>query len=91
MCIISRVRLPRNEMLKITKINDEWQVDENQNLFGRSFYIVLNEYAHFGASGRVGGLVNHNVVLDGGNTPSCHVKNWDGSKTSCAGWARPRH
>jgi len=42
MCIISRVRLPRNEMIKITRVKNEWLVDEEQKLFGRSIYFVLN-------------------------------------------------
>jgi len=42
MCIISKVKKPRNEMLKITKVNNEWFVDEEQKFFGRSIYLVLN-------------------------------------------------
>ncbi len=43
MCIVSRKRVNRSKLIKITKINHEWQVDEKQNLFGRSFYLDLND------------------------------------------------
>ena len=38
-CCISRQRFHRNELLKITRINDYWYFDQNQELRGRSFYI----------------------------------------------------
>ncbi|MBL0701779.1 MAG: hypothetical protein JJV90_01520, partial [Spiroplasma sp.] len=30
-------------LIKITKINKEWLVDKEQNLFGRSIYLDLND------------------------------------------------
>lgn len=38
-CIISRTKKPRNELLKITRVNDYYHIDENQVLHGRSFYV----------------------------------------------------
>lgn len=43
MCIVSRKRMHRSKLIKITKINKEWLVDKEQNLFGRSIYLDLND------------------------------------------------
>ena len=41
MCVITRERNNRNEMVKITRINESWIVDKNQDMFVRSFYFTL--------------------------------------------------
>ncbi len=43
MCVITRVRKTRSELVKITRVKNEWVVDHNQKLFGRSIYIDLND------------------------------------------------
>ncbi len=43
MCVITRKKKIRNELLKITKINDYWYVDVDQTLHGRSFYIDFSQ------------------------------------------------
>lgn len=43
MCVITRQRKIRNELLKITKIKDYWYVDLDQTLHGRSIYIDLSQ------------------------------------------------
>ncbi len=43
MCVVTRVRKHRQELVKITRVRDVWQVDHEQKLFGRSIYIDLND------------------------------------------------
>ncbi len=43
MCVITRKRMLRTKMVKITRVNESWFVDKGQNLFGRSIYIDLNK------------------------------------------------
>lgn len=38
-CIISREKKHRSELLKITRVNDYYYIDEDQKMFGRSFYL----------------------------------------------------
>ncbi len=47
MCVITRVKKQRHELVKITKVNNNWFLDEDQKLFGRSIYIDLNEHTLF--------------------------------------------
>lgn len=43
MCVVTRARKHKNELVKITRINNHWQVDKNNSLFGRSIYLDLND------------------------------------------------
>jgi predicted RNA-binding protein YlxR (DUF448 family) len=43
MCVITRKRKLKNELLKITKINEYWYVDIDQILHGRSIYMDLSK------------------------------------------------
>ncbi len=43
MCVITRKRKPRKELIKITRVDNIWYVDANQTMFGRSIYIDLND------------------------------------------------
>lgn len=38
-CIISREKKQRSELLKITRVNNYYYIDEEQKLHGRSFYL----------------------------------------------------
>ncbi len=46
MCIVTHVKKPRNKLIKITRIKEEWILDDKQTLFGRSIYLDLN-YINF--------------------------------------------
>lgn len=41
-CIVTREKKNRCELLKITKVDDYYYVDESQTLHGRSFYLDTN-------------------------------------------------
>lgn len=43
MCVITRKKKNKSELIKITKIKDHWYLDLKQQLFGRSFYLILDE------------------------------------------------
>lgn len=41
-CIITKVKLPKEQLVKVTRAKDVWHVDFDQVIDGRSFYLVLN-------------------------------------------------
>lgn len=41
MCVVSRERMPQNELIKITNVKGHWNLDEKQKMFGKSIYINL--------------------------------------------------
>ncbi len=43
MCVVTRERKNKTDLIKITRVKDRWYVDQNQQLFGRSIYLILNE------------------------------------------------
>lgn len=43
MCVITRERKHKSELIKITRIKDKWYVDHEQKLFGRSIYLDLDK------------------------------------------------
>ncbi len=42
MCVITRVRKQKTELVKITRIQNIWYLDKKYEMFGRSIYLDLN-------------------------------------------------
>ncbi len=42
MCVITRIRKHKSELVKITKVQNIWYIDKNYEMFGRSIYLDLN-------------------------------------------------
>lgn len=42
MCIVCRSLKPKNELIKVVRVNEQYLIDQDNKLFGRSAYICKN-------------------------------------------------
>ncbi len=43
MCVVTRTRKERSELIRITKKNDVWQINDNNEIEGRSIYLDISQ------------------------------------------------